>query len=60
MVDGLYVGEVATAWNNAGYGAEFSGTPTMINHAINSISRLYFSGGTFGKGSRIIIYGIEK
>lgn len=60
IAEGFYMGEVATAWNSAGYDVEFSGNSRVINHAIESINRLYFSGGIFGQGSRIIVYGVEK
>lgn len=60
IAEGFYMGEVATAWNSAGYSKEFSGNPRVINHAIESINRLYFSGGIFGSGSRMIVYGVEK
>ena len=57
---GLYMGEVATKWNTAGYSKEFSGVSSVINHAIENIDKLVFGGGIFGAGSRIIVYGIEK
>lgn len=60
IVEGFYMGEVATAWNSAGYSKEFSGISRVINHAIENINRLHFAGGIFGAGSRIIIYGVEK
>lgn len=61
IAEGFYMGEVATAWNNAGYSKEFYGNSLrVINHAIESINKLYFSGGIFGAGSRIIVYGVEK
>lgn len=60
ITEGFYTGEVATSWNFAGYSMEFSGISRTINHAIESINRLYFSGGIFGVGSRMIVYGVEK
>lgn len=60
IVEGFYMGEVATKWNSAGYNNEFAGNSNIINHAIESINRLYFSGGIFGAGSRMIVYGVEK
>ena len=60
ITEGFYMGEVATKWNTAGYNKEFSGGSSIINHAIENINKLYFSGGIFGAGSRIIVYGIEK
>nr|DAW40044.1 MAG TPA: hypothetical protein [Caudoviricetes sp.] len=60
IAEGFYIGEVATRWNTAGYDKEFSGFSSIINHAIENINRLEFTGGIFGTGSRIIVYGIEK
>lgn len=63
IVEGFYMGEAATKWNTAGYNKEFSGgagSSVIINHAIENINRLYFGGGIFGSGSRIIVYGVEK
>ena len=60
ITEGFYMGEVATKWNSAGYGKEFSGGSSIINHAIENINRLRFGGGIFGAGSRIIVCGIEK
>lgn len=61
MAEGLYGGIVATSWNTSGYNGEFRGLVTnYINHAIEKIDRIEFSGGIFGAGSRIIVYGVEK